>query len=391
MPKFSAYFICLTGVFFLSACTSGPSPTISGDRQSFHLRIDNRAAGEELLRDSSLYAAGARVTVVEIAGRTALRMATVEEFSDLYFDWQRMLGHPVDMRSGFLSFDLYVPEGSDVASIKFNQLGPDGSFGGCGNYFNQLSGNRGRWLSVVVPLEEQQAECQRWAGDGDYREEVVALSLNPYNANRVDSAVLYVNNLRLSQERPSGNFVKHRLAKRPYVARNSPYTITFEDATLLARQLAYRTFEATTQYLASGVYGNPGRAIRAYGTGANRYICFLPDIEEMTGHPVDFHQLDSLYFRYYLTEESDTVDGARLFITTGKDWEGILIAEDFLPANRLERGRWARYAAAIDDLTLTAAREPLDVLAAVYELRLDLKYDTTAGPIEFWVDDLGWK
>jgi hypothetical protein len=318
-------------------------------------------------------------------------MATTEEFSDLFFDWQRLLGHPVDMGEGFLSFDLFVPPGSDVMSIKFNQRGEDGTFGGCGDYFNNLSGNRGRWLSVVVPLAEQQAHCQSWTGEGDFRRSVTAISLNPYNANRVDTGVVYINNLRLSQKRPEGNFTEPRLAERPYVADNSPYTITFEDTALLARQQAYRTFEATTQYLTTGAYGNPTRAIRAYGTGRNRYICWLPDIEEMTGHPVNFHELDSLHFRYYLTEDSDRVEGARLFVTTGENWQGILIAEDFLREDELRRGRWTRHAVALDDLDFTTAREPLDVLAAVYEMRLDLKYAATAGPIEFWVDDFGWK
>jgi hypothetical protein len=55
------------------------------------------------------------------------------------------------------------------------------------------------------------------------------------------------------------------------------------------------------------------------------------------------------------------------------------------------RGRWRRHAVALDELEYTPAREPLDVLAAVYEMRLDLKYDTTAGPIEVWIDDFGWK
>jgi hypothetical protein len=62
-----------------------------------------------------------------------------------------------------------------------------------------------------------------------------------------------------------------------------------------------------------------------------------------------------------------------------------------MSADDFHRGRWTYFSAAIKDLNLEQAREKTDVLAAVYEFRLDLHYETDAGPIEIWYDDFGWK
>ena len=373
---------------------AAPSETVGLSSQSaeFAISLADDAAARDLLASGAIRGADCSLGMATVAGQPALRIATVAEFSDAWIDLEQVVGRPIDFGSGgILRFDLFIPQESHIASVKFNHAGADSSVGGCGDYFNNVVGNQGEWLRVTVPLLEQYAQCQNWVGEGDVLRPTHALSINPYNAERSDTSVMYINNISLGTGYGHGGPGVQRLAPRPRVTDVNPYTITFDDDTLLARQLAYRTFEATTQSLAKNKFGNSSRAIRAYGTGANNYICWLPDVAEMTGRPVNFHRVDSLFFRYYLTPESDTVAGARLFFTTGEDWEGLLIAEDFMQPDEFVRGQWTRHAVAIDDLDLTPARESRDVLAAVYELRLDLKYAESAGPIEIWYDDFGWK
>lgn len=368
------------------------SPQLSDTLLEFDLSFTDANEVQTLLEAEILHAQSGELTVASVGGRTALKLSTTAEFSDAFIELERLLGRPVDFSDGgYLTFGVYVPPGSEVMSVKFNQRDVNGNFGGCGNYLNKLYGQRGKWIEVSVPLSEQYSECRNWVGEGDFLGAVSAISLNPYNANQVDTATLYLSHLRLSRHPVSRARVVQRLAERPYVKNNNPHTITFDDPNLLARQQAYRTFEATTQQLAAGKFGNPTVAIRSYGSGENRYICWLPDIEQMTGHPVDFRTVDSLHFRYYLTPQSDRIDGARLFITTGDDWDGILIAENFMKATDFVRGSWTRHVVALADLELTPVDEPGDVLSQVYEMRLDLKYDATAGPIEIWYDDFGWK
>lgn len=361
--------------------------------QGFTVSFDNQDSTQAMIDRGILHGQGCTLTADSVAGRAALRLATTEEFCDGFVEIEKWLGQTVDLGSGgYLTFGVYVPDRSQVMSVKFNQRDTEGRFGGCGNYFNNLYGRRGEWIDVTVPLTEQYAECRTWVGEGDFLSEVSAISINPYNADRIDTAILYLSHISFSHNSPPTRRDQvNRLSPRPAVAVNNPHTITFDEPELLARQQAYRTFEATTQSIAAGKFGNQTNAIRAYGTGDNRYISWLPDIEQMTGQPVDFHQVDSLFFSYYLTPESDSFEGARLFITTGDDWEGILIAENFMTHDDFMRGSWSRHAVAIDDLDLTRVDEPGDVLSAVYELRLDLKYVDSAGPIEIWYDDFGWK
>ena len=375
-----------------AGCTRSAHPPTVANEDGFTLDLTNTSEGQRLLADSSIYCQGCTVTVTTALGRPALCLTTQAEFSDAYLDLLKLFGRPFDFTAPrYLNFDVYVPPGSAISSVKFNQLGSDGTFGGCGNYYNNIPPDaRRRWVTVSVPLAEQAAYCTAWVGNGDFSKAVRALTINPFNAERSDSSTLYINRISLS-DRPRRGAIEDRLAPRPLVAENNPYTITWDDRELLRRQLAYRTFEATTQSIQGGKFGNATQAIRAYGTGQNNYICLLPDIEQMTGHPVNFRAVDSLFFRYYLSPESDTVQGARLFLTSGDDWDSILLAEDFMTAGDFVRGAWTRHAVAIKDLQTTAAREPADVLAAVYELRLDLKYAPTAGPIEIWFDDFGWR
>ena len=379
----------------LLGCPGGPpreTVTASSRVTNFTISLADDDAARALLASGAIRGADCSLDLATVAGRPALRIATVAEFCDAWIDLERVVDRPIDFgNGGVLSFDLLIPEESQIVSVKFNHAAADGSVGGCGNYFNNVHGNRGEWLRVTVPLQEQYEQCQNWVGEGDILRPTYVLSVNPYNAERSDTSVLYINNISLGTGYGYGGPGIQRLAPRPRVTAVNPYTITFDDDTLLARQLAYRTFESTTQSLAKNKFGNPSRAIRAYGTGANNYICWLPDIAEMTGQPVNFHRVDSLFFRYYLTPESDTIAGARLFFTTGEDWQGLLIAEDFMQPGEFVRGQWTRHAVAIDDLDLTPAREFRDVLAAVYELRLDLKYAKSAEPIEIWYDDFGWK
>lgn len=382
----------------LSACCTflacGDSSLItninSTGPSNFTLDIHNDEAGRALLAEGSIHGNECKVELAQIGGRDALKISTLAEFSDAFIDLSGLFGRSIDFRSAkYFYFDAYVPEGSWIASIKFNHKTADGSFGGCGNSANNLATNQGRWLTVEVPVQEWFTHCKNWSGKGDFLASTSELTINPYNANRVDTGVVYVNNFRLMDKKVSLKFLHPRLAPKPEVADNSPYTITWDDQALLDKQIAWRAFEATTQHIAKGKFGNPTNAIRAYGTGQNRFIALLPDIEQMTGHSVNFHELDSLHFQYYLTPESAEVSGATLFITTGEDWNGIVYDTTFMLAEDFQRGEWTYFAKALSDLDLAKAREEVDVLAKVYELRLDLHYGKEAGPIEIWYDDIG--
>ncbi|MEL7161282.1 MAG: hypothetical protein AAFN92_11040, partial [Bacteroidota bacterium] len=309
------FFALLSFLSLLVSCADAPPQTTvtSTGPDNFLLELRNDDAGQQLFADGLIHGSHCEVDLAEIAGRPALRLATLSEFSDAFMDFEALFGYAIDFRAGkFFYFDAYVPEGSWIASLKFNHKTADGSFGGCGNSANNLAANQGRWFTVEIPVEEWFAHCKNWSGESDFLSATREFTVNPYNANRVDTGVVYLNNFQLTDERREVVPLSPRNVAKPELADNSPYTITWDDRPLLEKQLAWRSFEATTQHITSGKFGNPTNAIRSYGTGQNKYICLLPDIEQMTGRPVNFHDLDSLHFRYYLTEDSAPVHGARL-------------------------------------------------------------------------------
>ena len=133
--------------------------------------------------------------------------------------------------------------------------------------------------------------------------------------------------------------------------------------------------------------GNPTRAIRLKGKTSNRYIAFLPEVEEMTGRPLDLTRAERIRFRYYLVPGGDPVDGATLHIVT-EGWADQLI--DTLAVERFEPGAWRETVIELEDLDLEHVRgelAPEEILRRVHSLRLDLNYREGRKDVELWLDD----
>lgn len=380
--------------FFIAttACTSasftGEGTTASHPLHTFQLDFQNETATQALLADSLIYGSGCHVGWQRVDGRRALAVTTSREFSDAFINLRQLFGHSFDFtQAQYLSMKLWVPHDSWVSAMKLNFQDSLGNFGGCAEVFNNFYGHYDRWLDVVVHLPDITPDFQNWVGDESPLPRVTQLALNPYNAHQADSSVIYVSDIRLSNEKPDRHYTA-ALAPKPTHQPNVPYEINFDDEALLRQLTAYRAFESSYQALARGVASNETMAIRLKGNDENKYIAFLPILDKVTGQPVDFTRVKRLYFSYYLTEDSDNFDGLWLYLAD-KHWNNLLIDKNFYRG--LQRGSWQRVSVTTEDLQLERARGEEPVLPHVYELRLDINYLPGKKNIEMWIDDFGWE
>ncbi|GAB5521848.1 MAG: hypothetical protein RhofKO_40990 [Rhodothermales bacterium] len=383
----------LLGVaLLLSACSTpdaGPVSTYaSDDRTSFIIDFADDAATRALFADDTIFGSDASVALETVNGEAALRVATVEEFSDAFVDLEALFGHTIDFSDArYLAVRMLVPEGSWIKALKFNFRDAEGNMGGIGEVTNNFYGHYGQWLDVIVDLQTMLPGFENWVGETSPLPNVKELSFNPYNGHQADSSVYYISRLQLSNAPITGTY-HDRLAERPIVEPNIPYTITFDDPEVLHQQMAIRGFESTYQALQSGVAGNETMAIRVKGRPDKQYIAFLPMIDKLTGQPADFRNVERISFDYYLTEDSAPFDGSSFFIVT-EHWQNILLTRDFY--DDYKRGAWHTVSVNLADIDFDQVSGTDPVLPNVYELRLDLNYESDEKGIEMWIDNFRWE
>ncbi|MEO0332271.1 MAG: hypothetical protein AAF223_11400, partial [Bacteroidota bacterium] len=385
-------FIFIVSLFCF--CTDQPptieraSQFVSQDPTSFEISFTHDGSTSRLLSDSIIYGSGCQLAIAKIGNQSALEIKTDKEFSDAFVDLEQLFGYTFNFsQARYLSMKLWVPDSSWISTMKLNLKDTLGNFGGFKEVFNNFHGNYNQWVEVVIDMQTILPDFQNWAGDENPLSRVAQLSLNPYNAHQADSSVIYVNNVRLSNEKPDLNYTSP-LVPLPESSPNTAYKITFDDDSLLRQLMAYRSFESSYQAFAKGIGGNKTRAIRLKGKEENKHIAFLPMLDKMTGKPVDFTQVKRIYFSYYLTEESDNFDGSWLSLVS-EHWNDILIAKDFY--SDYEKGDWHQVSVNLDDLDFERVKGEGSVLPNVYELRVDLNYFPENKNVEMWIDDFGWE
>ena len=363
----------------------GDDPAASA---TFSFEIADRQQARRLIDDGTLSCSACSLRPAEVDGRAAVEVRTAAEFSDAFLDLAALTGGPVDFTAhDYLHFELLVPDSSWVSAVKFNFRDAEGNLGGVPEAANGFYGSGEAWVRGVADLRRLRRRYQTWRGDGSALADAIAISFNPYTAHQADSSSYFIRGLALGDEVLPG--YREPLVPRPASVANDRYTITFDDRAWLARQGAYRTFESSYQAFAEGVAGNPTRAIRLKGKTDNRYIAFLPEVEPITGHPVDLSAAERIRLRYYLVPGGDPVDGATLHIVT-EGWRNQVI--DTLAIEAFEAGSWREATIELDDLDLFVANgdlSPEEILRGVHSVRLDLNY--RGKDVEMWVDDFGWE
>lgn len=378
----------LATVLLAATACGGPAAPVADGR--FDFAIATLDGARRLVDTKTVTCESCSLRPAEVAGRAALEVRTAAEFSDALVNVARLTGGPADLTAhDYLHFELLVPDSSWISALKVNVRDSAGTFGGIPEVANGFYGRGDEWIRGVVDLRTVRDRYATWAGEGSALGAAAQVSFNPYNAHQGDSSSYFVRGLVLDDVVREG--YAPQLLPRPDSVANDRYVIDFDDRGWLARQGAYRTFEAGYQAFAEGVAGNPTRAIRLKGKTSNRYIAFLPEVEPITGHPVDLTRAERIRFRYYLVPGGDPVDGAMLHIVT-EGWANQVI--DTLAVERFEPGAWREAVIELDELDLVVANGELtadEVLANVHSLRLDLNYRQGRKHVEMWIDDFSWE
>jgi len=394
-----ALFLVVFSLFFASCKEqkkSAEEPSHSSDfsefksenTSSFAIRFAADETTNAFLIDSTLYGIGNSISIVEKNGLTALQIETDKEFSDAYIDLVKLFGHPIDFSKGrYLSMKLLVPEGSWINAMKLNFKDSHNNFGGVGEFSNNFYGNYGKWMDVVVDLQELIPNYKSWQGEGNPLSKTSLLSLNPYNAHQADSSVIYVHSIRLSDTKLDLDYTP-ALAARVAPKANIPFAIDFDNDEKLRQYMAYRSFESSYQAMQKNVAGNTSMAIRLKGKEENKYIAFLPKLNEMTGKPVDFTKVSRIKFSYYLTEESEAFKGCSLYLVT-ENWNDILYDENVF--SDFKKGEWTDITIEMKGLNLKLINGELPVLPSINELRFALEYFPGKKNIEMWIDNFEWE
>ncbi|MEM7571301.1 MAG: hypothetical protein AAF433_00320 [Bacteroidota bacterium] len=383
------FFGLLPSLLLMTCQESTPVSTLQGaDATNFQIDIQDQATFDQLVKDGHFRCQDCSARFVEVEGLPAMEITSQLQFCDAYFDLEGLFGHTYDLsQARYLSYALYVPASSWIGTVNHNYQDADGYTAGCGRPTNSFIDYKGQWVRYLIDLQAQQRDegCETWNGEVDPLDAVQSFSINPYNGNLTVPSVLFVNDIRLSDQHPNLDFTPRFMPDLNLP--NQTYLIDFEDEAHLRRVVANRGYEAKNHRLINDAYGKAGRSIVSTGTGTSLNF-FLPKIQYFTGQPVDFTQVDSIYFSYYLTEDSGDVPSSQLFVVS-EEWADILMDTSFY--GPFEKGSWQRLSFALDDLGLFQVRGEELVLPQVYEMRVDLKPDTTATKVEMYFDDFGWR
>lgn len=354
----------------------------------FSITFTNDEVYQKFLEDSVIFGNSASVALTHIKGKDALEVRTIDEFSDAFINLERLFGYPIDFsKSHFVSMRILVPKKSWITALKFNFKDAQGNFGGCNEIANNFYGNYERWMDVVIDMRDVLPDFKNWHGEESPLPRTRFLSLNPYNAHQADSSGIYVHSIKLTAEKPKGNFTE-ALAPKPVMDFNNPHTITFDDKELTRKQMAIRAFESTYQAMADNIAGNKTMAIRLKGKESDKHLAFLPILDKLTGKPVDFTKVKCLKFSYYLTEGSADFDGAGLYLAD-EHWSSVLYGQTVF--TDFKKGEWANAVIEMGNLDLELVRGEGPVLPNVFEIRLALNYRPNQKNIEMWLDDFGWE
>ncbi len=355
---------------------------------SFMLKFLDNKDTQKLLYDSIVYGSKCKVSIKTIENRPALEIKTSKEFSDAFVDLKKLFGHTINFeKARYLSMSLFVPDQSWISALKLNFKDSIGNFGGCPEIANNFYGNYNRWFDIVVDMKKLTPRFKNWHGDGNPLSNTSLLSLNPYNAHQADSSVIYINNISLTNTKPSGDYLTS-LVKPVDSIQNIPFKMDFDNPAFLRQLMAYRSFESSYQAMSKNIAGNNTMAIRLKGNLENNNIAFLPILDKVTGHPVDFTKIKRIYFSYFITEDSDDFDGMWLYLTT-EHWNDILLDKKFY--SDYKKGIWEKVSIDINDLNLEQIKGDDPVLPNVYELRINVNYFPKKKNIEMWIDDFGWE
>lgn len=356
----------------------GVNPTY--DTETFYIRGENDTSFEliftdddrtrGLLKDSTIYESANMVTISMKKNLPALKVETKKEFSDAFINLEKLFQHTIDFsKSRYLHMNILVPEGSWIHALKLNFKDSGHNYGGVGEYANNFYGQYDQWMDIVVDMQNLIPKYESWYGSGNPLENVSLLGLNPYNAYQGRSSVIYIHSLKLTDIRPNlkaTDALVHRVDAQP----NIPFRIDFDDGEKLQRYMAYRSFESSFQALEKVVADNPTTAIRLKGNEENKYIAFLPKLQEMTGSPVHFTKVSRIRFSYYLTKENDDFKSSSLYLAT-ENWENILYDEDIF--SDFIKGLWQLVSIDTNSLQLNQIRGEQPVLPTVYKLRFGLE------------------
>ncbi len=360
----------------------------SKNNTSFTFRFLDNEETRKLLSDSLIYSSNCKVSIKTVENKPGLEIKTNKEFSDAFIDLKKLFGHTINFKEArFISMSLLVPEKSWISALKLNFKDSLGNFGGCPEIANNFYGNYNRWFDIVVDMKKLTPNFKNWHGDENPLSNTSLVSLNPYNAHQADSSVIYINNISLTNTKPSGDYLTSLVMPVDSV-QNIPFKIDFDDPAFLRQLMAYRSFESSYQAMSKNVAGNKTMAIRLKGNSENKNIAFLPILNKVTGHPVDFTKVKRIYFSYFITEDSDDFDGMWLYHTS-EHWNDILLDKKF--CSEYKKGVWEKVSIDIDDLNLEQIKGDDPVLPNVYELRINVNYFPEKKNIEMWIDDFGWE
>ncbi len=397
MTKYRSFFQISIMTLFIFSCkgrkndidlSKTNSVIKSVDSTSLRITFSENKESKQLLFDSLLFGSNCDVAIKTIQGRSALEIKTDKEFSDAFIDIKASLGHPIDFTSyKYISMDILIPDDSWIAALKLNFKDSLGNFGGCPEVANNFYGHYNQWFSIVTNLQQLTPHFKNWEGTDNPLHKVSYLSLNPYNANQADSSLIYINNIMLSNDVPQKSYIPARIEKMDSIP-NIPFEINFDNKALLKKLMAYRSFESSYQAMSKNIAGNETMAIRLKGSDKNKHIAFLPILEKITGHPVDFTQVKYIYFSYYITKESDDFDGIWLYLTS-EHWQDILVDKNFI--KDYVKGSWQKVRIPVNELQFIRERGDQLVLSNVYELRVELNYFPDKKNIEMWIDNFGWE
>lgn len=354
----------------------------------FEISVRDVATAERWLKDQHVYGSDCEVAAVQKAGEGAFKVQTNREFSDLFFDMQKMVGHDLNLKDArFLSLRLMIPAGSRISAMKLNYKDSSGNLAGIPEVANDFYGREDRWVDYVVDLRDLVSKSQVWHGDADPIANVSRLSLNPFNADQSKVSKYYVSRISLSNTKPTGDHIDE-LVPRSIHSPNTQYHLDFDNPQLLQQLNAYRSFEASFQGLATNIAGNETMAVRVKGNPENKHIAFLPMLDRMTGSPVDFRNVKRIYFTYHVPPNSRPIHSSWLWLTSDS-WSNILIDKTF--HRNFETGGWHKVSVDIADLNLKRFAGDGPVLPNVDEIRLGFHNDQHSKAIEIWIDDFGWE
>ncbi len=380
--------ILILSTILFSCSTKNETYFKSSSNTEFKINFENDETLRKYLSEGFLSEGNCELNPAEIAGEGCLEIKTNSEFSDGFIHVNQLFGHYIDFSNAcYLYMRLYIPEESWICAMKLNFQDDVGNNGGCKEVFNNFYGHTNQWLDFVVDLQEIKDDFQNWKGTENTMQNSSSFSLNPYCGHQGKKSSIYISKIELTSEKKEMDY-HPSLAPKVNIQPNIPFEMNFDNEQYLRNIMAYRGFESTFQAVENNIGGNPTTAIRIKANATNKHFVFLPEMIKVTGNSVDFTKVDSLYFDYYIPEDSGNISHMMLFLTDD-EWHEMY--QDQNITDSFKKGKWDRKRFCIKDLNLEKVKGEKETLSAIEEIRLDVMPIDEKRDFEIWIDNFGWK